>query len=767
MDRPLERRLAGGALAGAGVAAGVGQVVLVRELLNIAAGNELTIGIMLAGWFLWGAMGAGLVGRLATLDETLNRSRQRVIRLALYPVFAIMLGIGFARLTPMLLSTVLPIGLGAQPGEVMGLPQLVVVTLLTIMGAGALAGAQFAAGLKLYTQLDETPRAVGLGYACDALGHLTGGVLAAVLLVWGVNAQTMALVGGLAALWTGKALWTQHEAVRLRPKSIYLMLALVIAESAAAFACARVTMPPAALARREHTITERQSPYGSWAVTRFGQSGVYYYLDGAPVGCSPATPGIQYLVHFPLLQTPSPQRVLLIGGGANGALAQVLQYPVKVDYAELDPTLISLVQRYSVAEDRVPAGERVSVHATDGRRWLRLAKARHQVYDAVIVALPDPGTAQLNRFYTTDFFRQVAALLKPEGVVGLQIPSSDTYFGDELLRLNAVLLRTVQSVFPQVALLPGDPLVIAVSRSGRLSEDPAVLRARYDKFGLQATDFRAHVADRLFPLTLQQVRDDLDKAPPVPLNTDQRPIGYFYDQAYWVAQHSRGSWAVFRAIAGLRLRPALLTVLTMLSVALLGRLLWRPERNPYVPLAILATGGLAMVLELVLLFSFQVQYGYVYQLIGVLTGAFMVGLAAGGIAAAGVAARAGESGCRRLLMGLQITIALLAVLLPQALQAISALSLWPAGDVLLPYLVFPLLFALVGLVVGAEFPLAARSCLAPSAAQSGARLYAADLLGAALGALIAGAALVPVLGINETCYLAGAVSAAVAILLAL
>ncbi|MEI6501869.1 MAG: hypothetical protein WCP21_12680 [Armatimonadota bacterium] len=134
-----ERQLAATALFGAGLAAGLGQVVLVRELLNIAAGNELTIGIMLAGWLLCGAVGAGIVGRLAARDVSLERSRVRIIRLAFVPWLAVGWGIGLARLAPLLLSR-LPPGVGAQLGEVMGLPQLVAVSLLVVMAAGGTAG---------------------------------------------------------------------------------------------------------------------------------------------------------------------------------------------------------------------------------------------------------------------------------------------------------------------------------------------------------------------------------------------------------------------------------------------------------------------------------------------------------------------------------------------------------------------------------------------------------------------------------------------------
>mgnify|MGYP001765221631 CR=1 FL=1 len=47
-----------------GVTAAVGQIVLLRELLTVFQGNELSIGITLAVWLLWTAAGSAGLGRL-------------------------------------------------------------------------------------------------------------------------------------------------------------------------------------------------------------------------------------------------------------------------------------------------------------------------------------------------------------------------------------------------------------------------------------------------------------------------------------------------------------------------------------------------------------------------------------------------------------------------------------------------------------------------------------------------------------------------------
>ena len=48
----------------AGFAATVGQILLLRELLVLFYGNEMSTALVLAGWLLWTALGSALSARL-------------------------------------------------------------------------------------------------------------------------------------------------------------------------------------------------------------------------------------------------------------------------------------------------------------------------------------------------------------------------------------------------------------------------------------------------------------------------------------------------------------------------------------------------------------------------------------------------------------------------------------------------------------------------------------------------------------------------------
>ncbi|GAG45092.1 unnamed protein product, partial [marine sediment metagenome] len=91
--------------------------------------------------------------------------------------------------------------------------------------------------------------------------------------------------------------------------------------------------------------------------------------------------------HLWMYQHPSPRRVLVLGGGAEGLLAEILRHPIEhVDYVETDPEQIELIEPYLAAADRRALhDDRVTVHHTDARYFVKTQRAR---FDLVIARLP-------------------------------------------------------------------------------------------------------------------------------------------------------------------------------------------------------------------------------------------------------------------------------------------------------------------------------------------------------------------------------------------
>jgi len=372
-----------------------------------------------------------------------------------------------------------------------------------------------------------------------------------------------------------------------------------------------------------------ESIYGNLALTRQEPDGIYLYQSGLYAGASPPLAGtIDELVHFTMLQRGRARHVLLVGGGITGGLREVLKHdPERVTYVELDRRLLDLAREWAAPEDVAALQDpRVNRIAADGRRFIGLVP--EGAFDVIIVAAPDPATAQVNRLYTTGFYAQVARALTGDGVVGWEIPGSEGYFSPSLRRLHLCLLGSARTSFARIARMPGESTVCVAGPEP--IDDPAALQTLLLQRGVAAPYFESIVPDRLSPATLQSVNSALRGGDRVPLNTDLRPIGYYLDQAWWLTQFHPRAGALLERLSRLRLLDMLPALAGLCTFLLL--LTWlRPVRAAFVPLAVAAGGFAAMTLEVALLFAFQAFYGYVYQMVGVIIGAFMVGVALGAI----------------------------------------------------------------------------------------------------------------------------------------
>ncbi len=126
----------------------------------------------------------------------------------------------------------------------------------------------------------------------------------------------------------------------------------------------------------------------------------------------------------------------------------------------------------------------------------------------------------------------------------------------------------------------------------------------------------------------------------------------------------------------------------------------------------------------------------------------MVGAVLGAGAAAGTRADAG-----RLVFRVDAAMALLSLLLvPVIIFLVETEITWVRSAS--PAVIFPILTGAVGFLVGAQFPLAAKLMFEGVERTTGA-LFAFDLIGASLGALLVGTFLIPLLGVVGTCCFLG------------
>jgi len=508
-------------------------------------------------------------------------------------------------------------------------------------------------------------------------------------------------------------------------------------------------------------VENRDTRYGNIAtVRRFEQVGLYE--SGLLMFSWPDRASAEELVHYALLEHHGPGRLLLIGGGVAGALGEALKYPdLRVDYVELDPELIDCARRHlDDAASEALDSPRVEIHFLDGRLFVQRTDRR---YDVVVVDLPDPLTAQINRFYTVGFFREIERLLEPGGLLAFRVTSAENYIGDELADFLSGLRRSLEEVFAQVVVLPGhSALFFASSREGRLTADPRILTDRLLERGLR----NQFVSEHLIPFRLTGERisylEERLAQGKGEINTDLRPVCYFYNMVLWSTRFGAAEQSVLSALTRLRggwAAAAVALVFSPFILAVAGR---RGRTSAALLGAIFAMGFSEIGMEIVMILAFQVFCGYVYSKIGMVMAAFMAGLAVG----AWAAYRFSRSTGLGRIAAVQATMAALALLGLVALVGFeSAGAGAPAVEA------FTILFLLAaGAVGGLQFVLANGLYLrlrGEGADQAIGAGYGIDLLGSALGAVLVSAVLIPISGIPVTLVIIAGLNIVAVALLAL
>jgi spermidine synthase len=170
-----------------------------------------------------------------------------------------------------------------------------------------------------------------------------------------------------------------------------------------------------------------------------------------------------------------------------------------------------------------------------------------------------------------------------------------------------------------------------------------------------------------------------------------------------------------------------------------------------------ATGFSLMALQIFLLLAFQSIYGYVYHQLAILIALCMAGIAVGSWLGLRRIQRDAHPACRAV-AGTQLLLTLSAPVLMLVVSELAKLS-GVAATWLAAQIVFPALAALAGILGGYQFPLATAMYLGESSRQRRLGvLYAVDLLGGCVGALVLSAYLIPVFGFWRTAWLCAAVN---------
>ncbi len=669
-----------------GTQAIVTQSLLLREALVLMFGSEFAWGIVLFAWLLGVALGAVVGGWVA---ERIERHDAALV--------SALMALSLAACVELWVFRGARSWLGVEPGELLPLATTVLAAMLFVSPVSALVGMAFP--LACCVRVSNEPRALsraesprglkpaargslqlGRVFALESAGSLIGG---AAFSFWAVERlspiQTALCCAGVMAAASAGFLNATG-----RRRSCAAGLAALAVGILATSLVAGDALDRKLIQRRWMNIApgyelcaEVESKYQNLSLGRRAEQ-FTLYSDGQVAADFPDPYTFVPLAHFWLCQHPAPRRVLVLGGGAEGLIAEILRHPVEhIDYVEPDPRVVELIEQYLPESDRQALNDpRVTVHNVDVRYFV---KTRHSQFDLVISRPGEPTSALRARLYTDEFYGELARAMTPRSVLCLTAFATpgglSAASGEYLASIRAALQRH----FPHVTVGWGNPAhVLAAKQPGLVSTDPAELARRYVERGIESRWFRPGwfdgATDWLSPDKLRQRADELDAVTTPQISTDLRPAVYMQRLALWESattshgvSHREGRSTAARrtgyvlqwlrsvtwpqlicallAIAGVTLLACWVTRRRAAGLSpgeetvpagahasqtkdvLLQRYTW--ISNGAIVLSIGTTGFATMALSIIWLFAFQNLYGYVYQRIGWIIALFMGGLVIG------------------------------------------------------------------------------------------------------------------------------------------
>lgn len=666
------------------------QVLLIRELTTIFQGNEFMMGWTIGIWMLLTGTGAFLGRRFDDSKINLILIRNILIASCTFPPALIVL-------LNYLKNIIFPPGILISPFA------FLLLSILMLAPICLLAGVLF----SLFVRVNPSDHKGFIRvYAFEAAGSLFGGIAVTLLFInWLSILQSLVILLLIVTL-------VLYFVKKNRAILIFLSFLAVILLLLFVFPMENKIR--SRLFLNQTIVENKETFYGNITIT--DNAGEYnFFYNGSLIHSSGNFILREEYTHYALLQCKEPEKVLMVSGVISGMLDEVLKYPSikSVDCIEMNPKLIRLGKKYNL----VPHDPRVNLIRKDGVRYIAETDVR---YDAVIMAIPDPSSLQFNRYYTSEFLTDLKKHLNDDAVILYGVSSTGNYLSEVQANKLSILVNTLKSCFNFVEILPGEKDYLLASDSPiSLSISSLYSSGTVENIYVNSD----YIDDASIQLRSKSIRANLPQNEI--MNTNNRPLPVFFDTLRFISLfYTENKISAFL--------PLLLLLLPLFFM--------KPEST-----GMYIAGFSGASVELLLIFAFQIVYGYVYSALGIIVAIFMAGLATGSLFGYRV-----KKISNYLFPFIHLMLMIFFFLLPFVLNLFEKLN-----NPVLFWLVFVCITLIPSAIIGYLYVIASTSH-SNDTFLSAPSVYAADLLGSALGVIASTVILVPLIGIEGTCFIIAA-----------
>lgn len=677
-----------------GITAVITQIILLREFLSVLFGNELIMGIILANWML-------LTGAGAYLGKFFSNTKNKIsIIISLQVILAIMPIITVFALN-VLKNIVFPVG------SMLSLFEIIFSSFILLVPFCVSSGIAFTI---FSIEISKNSNSINKVYYLESLGSLIGGIILNFILLFFFSAfQILTIIltiNFLAAILL--AIKNKMTVAGTITSIIFLIFLTIILK----FDIEEASLSK--LYEGQNIIYSQENQYGKLFVSKTDEQ-LNFYENGVSLFSTNNIIENEESVHYAMLQHSAPKNILLISGGVSGRIKEILKYQIsKIDYLEINPGIIELGNIFGF----IPKIMKLNIINKDARLFINETQNK---YDVVLMNLPEPTTARINRFYTFEFFSEIKKKLNNNAVISISLNSSQNYLSKEEINTNSIIFNTLKTCFKNVKIIPGNRNYYIASDTNLSLQITRLVNSKQIK-----NDYvnDSYLDDELIKQRSEFIKNSLSTKSKI--NKDFKPISYYGQLLLWMSYFKNNF--LFISILVLIFLVFILMKINIISVGLF------------------AGGFAASSAEVIILISFQIIYGYVYHIIGIIITLFMAGLAIGSY----FLPKFFKELNKNHFIKLQFIIGIYIIILPLIIILCSTLNF----EKVLLHTIFYVLTLLISIMTGFQFAIATkiRKSKIPSLA---AESYSSDLLGSAIGALLTSALLIPLIGIINVGILIG------------
>ena len=306
------------------------------------------------------------------------------------------------------------------------LKQYQLVMYAEIIVIGTFVGAEIPILTRIIEQDEENLRVtISSIFSFDYIGGLIGSIAFPLLLLPHLGYfATAFLVGSMNAL--AAVLIVFKYAKRIKKAAGYKLAAisLFLAMMVGAVFSENISAVIEGGLYRDKIILSEHTQYQHIVMTKH-KDDLRLFIDGNIQFCS--LDEYRYheaLVHIPMAQASKQEKVLVLGGGDGLAVRELLKYPeTEITLVDLDAEMIQLCRenpQVSTLNEGALSNERLTIVIDDAYRYL---EETEEIYDVILVDLPDPNNDALNKLYTNIFYRMCGNHLSEDGVLAVQSTS--------------------------------------------------------------------------------------------------------------------------------------------------------------------------------------------------------------------------------------------------------------------------------------------------------------------------------------------------------